>query len=311
MDGKANVALFDLPLKSPITTMLCPDMAERVANHRSHVLIGVSHGVFGNSAEVARLLEEMSYPKTGASNGHFEQRLVVCELLTLIAQETLQASAIHWTQSDQLLDYKTFETYANGKAPSLLHVHPYLMDGGKSGEGEPLVSVLGLGSSQFVGRTVSVKANALPWHASLESIFVFLRVALASNGYIIPDTDTFGDESQSQSYRVRHMPAKDGLAAFYELEPLLHTEYGYQSPSYVERTGPVMDDRNMPTDLLPQDLVAREDMLTQLSAKRAMAEGIGGRFDVRRVVGGRMVPPPEPAKGLSILARLRRFGRKA
>jgi hypothetical protein len=310
MDGRANVALFDLPLKSPITTMLCPDMVERVAGHRSHVLIGVSHGVFGNAPEVAALLDQMSYPKLAATYAQCEQRLIVCELLTLIAQETLQASAIHWTQSDQLFDFKTFETYAHGKVPSLLHVHPYLLGGGKSVEGDPLVSVVGLGSAQFVGRTVTVKANPLPWHVSFEAIFIFLRVALAKGGYIIPDTDTFGDEDNTQSYRVRHIPAQNGLAAFYELEPLLHTEYGYQSPTYVERGDTRFDDRNMPKDLLPSDANARVQVLDELRSKRAMAEGVGGRFDVRRVVGGRMVAPPEPAKGTSLLSRIAGFARK-
>jgi hypothetical protein len=310
MDGQANVALFDLPLKSPITNMLCSEMGERVAGHRSHVLIGVSHGVFGNSPEVAALLDKMSYPKTGATYAHFEQRLIVCELLTLIAQETLQASAIHWTQSDQLFDYKTFETYANGTAPSLLHVHPYLLGGGTSDEGDPLVTVVGLGSAQFVGRTVTVKANPLPWHVSFEAIFIFLRVALAKGGYIIPDIDTFGDEDNTQSYRVRHMPAQEGLAAFYELEPLLHKEHGYQSPTYVVPSDTRFDDRNMPKDLLPNDASDRAQVLEELRSKRALAEGIGGRFDVRRVVGGRMVPSPEPTRGPGLLSRIAGFGRK-
>jgi hypothetical protein len=311
MNSRANVMLLDLPLKSPVTKLLCPDMMERVDAHKTHVLISVSHGVWGNSPEVAAMLDKMSYPKSGTTFENFAQHLEVCELLTLLAQENQEASAIHWTQSDQLLDYKTFQIFASGPAPNHLHVHPYLLGGGTSPSGEPLVVVTGLGSAQFVGRTVTVKANPLPWHASFEAIFVFMRVALMPNGYVIPDTDTFGDEDNSECYSVRHIPASDGLAPFYELEPLLHKQYGYQSPTYVARQGPSFDDRNMPDDLLPPGANARGDMLDDLRNKRAMAEGIGGRFDVRRVAGGRMVPPPEPPRGPSLLARIKGLGRKA
>lgn len=310
MPSRANVALFDLPLSSPITTLLCPDMPARIEAHQTHVLIGVSHGVWGNSPEIAAMLDQMNYPKSGATLAHFMQRLELCERLTQMAQECQQASAIHWTQSDQLLDHKSFTAFGGMPAPSPLHVHPYLLGSGTSETSQNMVSVIGLGSSQFVGRTVTMRASVLPWQASYEAIFVFLRVALAPNGYIIPDTDTFGNEQNSESYRVRHIDAQGGMAAFFELEPLLHREHGFQAASYVERGNASFDDRTIPSDLLPKDPSERANMTKQLQAKRAMAEGIGGKFDVRRVVGGRMVPPAEPPKSQGFFARMKRFGRK-
>jgi hypothetical protein len=310
VDGRANTALFEPALSSPITTILCPDIRARIDAHKSMILINVSHGTFGGSAEIQRLLNQLEFADPYATYQHFVQRLEACELLTLIAQETTQACAIHWTQSDQLLDSKTFEVLSAGTTPKPLHVHPFLFGDGQSENGQQCVGVLGFGANHFVDRQVSMRPSTLPWHASYETIFVFLRVALMPNGYIIPDTDTFGNESQTESYRVHHVDAKDGEAPKYEVEPLLHKEFNFQSPTYVERVGPTFDDRNIPGDLLPKQAEEREQTITSMRQTREMAERAGVRFDVRRVVGGRMVPPSEPAKPKSLFSRFASFGRK-
>jgi hypothetical protein len=310
MPDRANMALLELPLKSPITTLLCPDVPARIDAHQTCVLISVMHGVSGNSPEIAAMLEQVHHPTAGATLAHFQQRLELSELVIMIAQESQPASAIHWMQSDQLFDAKTFETLGGGPAPNHLHVHPFLMDSGKSEQGKPLVSVVGLGSSQFVGRTVMMRPSTLPWQASFEALFVFLRVALKPNGYIIPDTETFGDEDNSQSYRVRHIEAQDGSAALYELETLLHRAHGYKAVNYIDPHEGTFDPPKKSDDFLPAASEDHDEVIEAEAGKPALAESKGGRFDVRRAVGGRMVAPPETPKAKGFLGRIKRFAQK-
>lgn len=88
-------------------------------------------------------------------------------------------------------------------------------------------------------------------------------------------------------------PAKPGDVALYEIEPLLHLEYGYQSPSYVPHIR-LVDDRAPPADLMPPATDARRDLLDEWKAKRAMAEGVGGSFEVRARPSAPASPPPRP-----------------
>ena len=209
---------------------------------------------------------------------------------------------------------ETFETLAQMPAPSPLHVHPLLFDGGTSADGKQMASITTFGARHFIGREIEIEPSVLPWAANYDTILAFLRVATLDKGYVIPDGDTFGPEDGSLSYRVIHRPEVPGKVPVYELEPLLHREYGFQSDGYVPRER-AFDDRMPPPDLMPADDGAKMELVNEWREKRALAEGIGGRFEVRSRDGRGPgatppLPPPSPLPGPARFGQRPVFGRK-
>jgi hypothetical protein len=299
----ADIGVFQLPLGSAVTKVLCPDISERLAKHRSHILVNVSHGALGDDPKIAELMAKMGMPMPGTSLPQFKRRLEACALLSRMAQENMSASAIHWTQSNQLLSAETFDVFSKPAPPGHLHIHPYLFGGGESADGKALAGILTFGARHFVGREIVIEPSPLPWMANFETILAFLRVAVTANGYVIPHGDTFGPEDNSLSYRVLHRPPVQGEVPIYELVPLLYREYDFQSESYVPRDR-VFDDRSPPADLLPKSHPAREELMEEWRTKRALAEGVGGQFEVRaRTSGPNDVPPVPPAFGRRVFGR--------
>lgn len=287
LDRPADMAVFRGALSSTVTKLMFPDVGEVLERHRSHILINIRSGAMPDMAELTKLMSDLGMPQQGASLPEFQKRLAACSLLTRIAQDDIPASAIHWVQSDQIFKPAVFEAMGKESGPSLIHIHPFLFGDGNPGAEEPKVGIRTYGAAHFIGREVLLNPSVLPWGANYETILAFLRVATTQNGYIIPDGDTFGPEDRSLSYRVRHLDAKDGDPAYYELEPLMHREFGLQSDSYVPREQ-VFDDRSI-SQAMPASK-ERDELEAEWQAKRAMAEGIGGRFEVRaRAPGG---PPP-------------------
>ena len=97
-----------------------------------------------------------------------------------------------------------------------------------------------------------------------------------------------------------------GVLGVYELEPLLNREFGFQSDAYVPRER-AFDDRTPPPDLMPRGDDARMVLDNEWRERRALAEGIGGRLEVRSRDGHSpdSTPPPTP---LSPLPWPPRFG---
>ncbi|MBA3940425.1 MAG: hypothetical protein C0520_04355 [Sphingopyxis sp.] len=303
----ANPEVFRQAVESAITRIYCPDIGNRLMRHKAHILINVSHGALGSTPEIDKMLDQIGYVRPGSTLAQFMRRIEACTLLTRLAQDDTPASVVHWTQSNQLFPGEMFDTLAAGAVPGPLHVHPYLYGGGESPGGKALAGIRTFGAAHFVDREVRIEPSELPWSANFETILAFLRVATIPNGYIIPDTDTFGPEDGSLSYRVRHLPATGDDVTLYELEPLMYREYDFQSETYVPRER-AFDDRNMPADLTPEVASEKQELLDEWGAKRAMAEGIGGRFEVRaRNPQPGASPPPQPT-GFGVR---RVFGRKA
>ncbi|WP_447756540.1 hypothetical protein [Sphingopyxis fribergensis] len=304
----AKAEVFRQPVESAITRIYCPDMPDRLRRHSSHILINVSHGALSSTPEIDKMLDQIGYVRPGTTLEQFMRRIEVCTLLSRLAQDDVPASVVHWTQSNQLFPGDMFEMIAQGAPPSPLHVHPYLFGGGQSPGGKALAGIRTFGAGHFIDREILIEPSELPWAANYETILAFLRVATTRNGYIIPDGDTFGPEDGSLSYRVRHRPATDDDVALYELEPLLHREYGFQADSYVPRER-TFDDRSAPADVMPAAANERAELLDEWQAKRALAEGIGGRFEVRaRNPEPGATPPPSQPTGFGVR---RIFGRKA
>lgn len=295
VDKPANVDVFQQTLGSVITGILCPDIRQRLMKNRSHILINVSHGVLGNAPEGMKLLQQIDYPIEGHSLPQFTRRLDICALLSRIVCDHAPVQAVHWTQSNQLVPGEAFEDFAAVPAPGPLHVHPFLFGSATGADGKPMLGIRTFGARHFIDREVLVEPSVLPWAANFETILAFLRVATTKNGYVIPHGDTFGPEDRSLSYRVIHRDAEEGDVPLFELQPLLHREYDFVAEDYVppER---VFDDRMPPADLMPEDQEAKMQLANEWREKRAMAEGIGGRFEVRaRGPGGGGTPPSRPA----------------
>jgi hypothetical protein len=301
MDKQANPAVFKPALSSPMTRLGFPEVEQHLASHQSHILINIQHGAMGGR-EVADMLAKMGMDLPGTNYADFAKRLGCATTITQMALALDGASLVHWTQSDQLLSPTAFKAFAEAGIPGPLQVHPYLF-GEQDSAGEQLVGIRTFGVRHFLGGEVIIEPNVLPWVENYQIIFTFMRVALAPNGYIIPDDDTFGNEDQSISYRVRHIPTSEGDVPLYRLEPLLNRDFGFQSPDYVP-TERRIDDQRPPSDLMPDHPPERAELMGEWRAKRQMAEGIGGQFEVR-AKGTAPIAPPPPQNRLG-----RVFGRK-
>ena len=303
----ADMAVFQKALASTITGVLCPDVRQRLTSNRAHVLVTVSHGVLGSSPEVAQMMAEIGRPPEGHSLPQFRRRLDACATIARLVCDEAMPQVVHWTQSNQLIAGENFEGYAAAPAPGPLHIHPYLFGNRAGADGNPEVGILTFGARHFIGREISVEPGSLPWAAHFATILAFLKVATTDNGYVIPHGDTFGPEDRSLSYRVLHIdPEEEGGAPLYRLEPLMHQEFGFQSAEYVEPER-VLDDRMPPPDLMPDDDEAKAELANEWREKRRMAEGIGGRYEVR-AKGPNTTGPQPPRPGFPAARKI--FGRK-
>ena len=290
VDRPADMSVFQQPLGSAITGILCPDVRERLTRNRSLILVNVSHGALGNSAELALLMAQIGAPMEGHSLPQFMRRLDVCALISRIVCDHAPATLVHWTQSNQLFSADAFEALAQGSIPGHLHVHPWLFGPRAAPHEEAKLGIRTFGARHFIGREVLIEPSVIPWAANLETILAFMRVATAEKGYVIPHGDTFGPEDRSLSCRVLHREAEEGDVPLYELVPLMHRESGFVSPEYVPHDR-VIDDRGPPAALMPEDDEAKMDLVNEWREKRRLAEGFGARFEVR----ARDAVPPPPA----------------
>ncbi|MEO7689879.1 MAG: hypothetical protein ABIS51_11380 [Sphingomonas sp.] len=307
VDNPAEMSVFQQPLGSAVTGRLCPDIRQRLAASRSHILINVSHGMLGSVAREPSLAA--MFAAIGMQEGHslpeFKRRLEVLTLLTRIANECTPAQVVHWTHSNQLYPGELFELAAAEGVPGPLDIHPWLFGPPAARGGKALAGMRTFGARHFIGREILVEPNVLPWTANYETILTLLRVATAENGYIIPDGDTFGPEDGRLSYRVIHHEAEEGDVPLLEMVPLFYREYGFQTEDYISSEH-AFDTRCPPANLVPADQDGKQELANEWHEKRALAEGIGGRFEVRALgAGGR---PPTPPAGSRFLRMFRRKG---
>ena len=292
MAQPGNMAVFEQALGSAITGQLCPDVRERLAGHRAMILVNVTHGVMGGvmrDPQFAGLFEQIGMRVEGASLPEFKQRLELCALAARIACDASHPVLVHWTQSNQLLKPEVFDAMAGMDVPGPLHVHPWLFGERAAPGEEQAIGLRTFGMRHFIGREVVIEPHTLPWAANYDTVLAFLRVATVPNGYVIPDGDCFGPEDRSLSYKVLWRDAEDGDVPLCELVPLMHREYGFVSPDYVSPENRI-DDRAPPLELMPADDEEKMALVNDWREKRALAEGIGGSFEVKSAAG----PPPAP-----------------
>lgn len=310
VNGACDAQVFRGALSSAYTGIVTPDIRQRLARTQSHILLEVSHGVLGGVDEdpkIAAMFAQIGRPREGATQAQFERRLAVLSLMTRIASEDAMPLAVHWTQSDQLMAGEACDRLAAMPAPGPLHIHPFLF-GPQSAPGEPsLVGIRTFGARHWLGREILIKPGVLPWTTNFETILAFLRVATMPNGYVIPDGDTFGPEDRSLSYRVLHHDAGADIGyaepepadmPIYELVPLKHVAHNFVAEDHVPDAN-AFNDRAFPPAIMPADQDAKMALANEWGEKRKLAEGIGGRFEVRTRGDA---PPPQPAPPAPVIA---------
>ncbi len=307
LDRPAASEVFRGALSSPFNGIATPDIRERIMRSQTHILLEVSHGVMGGVEEdpkIAAFLSQIGTPRAGASQSQFERRLSVLALMARVTSEHTMPLAVHWTQSDMLIGGELFDGLAaSDDAPGPLHIHPFLFGPRPAMGEEPLVGIRTFGARHWLGREIIVQPSVLPWAANLETVFAFLKVATMPNGYVIPDGDTFGPEDRSLSCRVRHHAAGADIGyaepeaadvPFYELVPLKHLALGFVAEGHVPESN-AFDDRAFPAAVMPDDQDAKMALANEWAEKRRLAEGVGGRFEVRAMGDGGAAPPPPVA----------------
>lgn len=303
LDGPANSDAFRGALSSAFVGLATPDIRSRIARAQSHILLEVSHGVMAGVEEdpkIAAMFAQLGMPKAGATQSQFHRRLAVLALMTRVVSDHAMPSAVHWTQSDLLIGGDQCDSFAAIEPPSPLHIHPFLY--GPPGEAS-LVGIRTFGARHWLGREVIIKPSVLPWAANYETILAFLRVATMANGYIIPNGDTFGPEDRSLSYRVLHHDVGSDIGylerepadvPMYELVPMKHVAHGFIAPEHVPDENTI-NDRAYPPAIMPEDQDEKAALANDWAEKRKLAEGIGGRLEVRAFGIEDGAPPPPPA----------------
>lgn len=301
IEGPANPDAFRGPLSSTVTGLLCSDIRDRLTRSKSHILLEVSHGALAgveDDPKIAAMFEQIGRARSGASQGEFERRLEILALMSRIVTDHAEPSAVHWTQSDQLIPGELFESYAADSVPGPIHIHPYLFGPKKSLGEEQAVGIRTFGARHWLGREIIVEPNILPWAANYETIMAFMRLCTMENGYVIPDGDTFGPEDRSLSYRVTWHDADpeegDNGVPLYKLTPLKHTAYNFLSDEHVPDEN-VIDDRAFPAALMPEDQDAKMEEANRWRESRKLAENAGAQFEVRARGGTGEAPPDPPA----------------
>ena len=283
--GKPGVrANFNVALSSVFNQISVPDAAALIDRHRGMLLINVHHGVIPPSREIQTFLTQVGVDHAGQSLPQYQERLRVMGLLATLATEISNPILSHWTHTDLLARPQIIKNSMCDAGPNPLHVHPLPFRGPGTTQGQGIAGLVTFGAAAFIGREIRVRPTEVPWNEAYQHALAFIALAILKNGYVIPDGDTFSDDSYSMCYRVHHTAeplVKAGAQIpCYELEPLFNKQHRFQSPDYVPPDKLVNIDDPQP-EYVQLEGQAREDAVAEWKARRRMAERGGGKFIVK------------------------------
>ena len=246
---------FQGVLDSAYMKIVSPTAADKLESHKSAVLIDVSHGAMPDEENINATLDEVELNKPGQSPDEFLLRLETLKALTRTYGERREPSLVHWTQSNQLLNFQTFVTLGGEVMPSLLNIHPQLYSDKTDAQGQ-WIGFTTFGAAHFLGREITFKSAPIAWGNLYQYVLVFLKFCSSKEGYIVPHGDCFSD-GEGLSIAVRHIPGgSDGGEAIYELTLLQSAKFGYECPP--DLLPSLGDDGDNPfPDLNPEDPVDR------------------------------------------------------
>jgi hypothetical protein len=231
VDHQADVSCFEQALESQVTEIYCPDMRQRVAAHQTFILINIWHGVLGgveDDPQIAAMFEALERPREGATIGQFNNRLNALRLISQMVCDAAPATAIHWTQSNQLFSAEMFMDLARKNAGMAISLHPNLYGYQVDAKGGHALGVKSFGAEHFLGREVFIQPNVIPWHANYSVINMFVEMALTRDGAVTADHFIMAPEDKSFGYLcIHHDEPASGEAPEYELVPIWHNEYDF------------------------------------------------------------------------------------
>ncbi len=308
----AELAVFAGTVQSAVTSMLTPDVIERVSRHRSHLLVELHHGVLGGVADDPAIREMLSMHGMlpGASLGEFNMRVDVLGEVCRAFVEAKQASLVHWTQSNMLLSPDKFIGMFDSGSPGMLTIHPKIFGGDPwPGYDEHPAGFLTLGATDYIGRDIYVPPVPVPWISVYLAALAFVRVAIMPNGYIIPDGHTFADEDNTVCFEVKHLdgdkcPLDTGRPC-YQLTLRYMKEHNFTTPQYETRTRVGSVDEFV--EGAPDGEKARE-AIAKLREEQSVAEAAGARMEIYRKPEPPEADQPPPAPQAPPSAPAGRFG---
>ena len=308
-DKPADRAVFSRVLKSPVTHILCPNAQELVDNHRSYVLIEVQQGVFGgveDDPEIAGFFNKIGFPRAGRDLGSFNRRVDVLAAASRSLHRKKPATALHWTQSNTLVSGDKLDPILTMTDPGLLTIHPMMFGSADMpGYKETPVEIYTIGAADYVGREIHTDFAPIPWLDIHQCITAFVRMATMPNGYIIPDGDTFGIETDEFSWRVTHLDGKTQPTIngqpHYNLKLLYHHGHGYTAPDF-ERRQLVKGGIPEASSKLDGPEPARREQIAKWEKTQEMAQRAGGQVKIYSIGS----PDPTPPDGVA--PAVKRFG---
>jgi hypothetical protein len=284
MNRPAVRANFNTALGSVFNQITVPDAATLIDRHRGVLLINIHHGAMSQSPEVQRLLGQLGVGQAGQSLPQYQERLRLMGLLAAMATEIGKPTLSHWTHTDVLARPQAIKNFMCDANPNPLHVHPLPFRAPGTTQDQGIAGFVTFGSAAFIGREIRVRPTKVPWGEAYQHALGFITLAIRKNGYVIPDGDTFSDDSESFCYRVHHTAEPLVNAGkqipCYELEPLLNKQHDFQSPDYIAPGRTVNLDKPQPEYVQLAGRAGRE-VVAEWKAKRQMAEEAGGTFVVK------------------------------
>jgi len=287
VDKPTARANFNTALSSVFNQISMPDAAALIDRHRGLLLINVHHGAMPQSREIQTLLAQMGVGQAGQSLPQYQERLRVMGLLAAMATDISKPTLSHWTHTDVLARPQAIKDFMWDASPNLLHVHPMPFRGPGTTQDQGIAGVVTFGAAAYIRREIRVRPTEVPWIEAYQHALGFISLAIHKDGYVIPDGDTFGDDSDSFCYRVHHTaePLLNAGAEIpcYELEPQLNKKHGFQAPGYVTRDK-IIDIDEPRLEHVQLNGRAGREVVAEWRAKRQMAERIGGRLVVKGAV---------------------------
>ncbi len=227
----ADVACFTQALDSQVTAIFCPEIRQRVATHKSYILINIWHGVIGgveDDPKIAAMFKAIGRAPAGATIGQFNNRLNALRMISHVVCDFAPATAVHWTQSNQLFSAEMFVDLVKKNAAIPIAVHPNLYGYHADAQGRHKLGVKSFGIQHFLGREVFIKPNIIPWHANYSAICTFLEMALLRDGVVTANNFVMTPEDRSFGYQcIHHDDPDEGDAPEYELVPSWHKDYDF------------------------------------------------------------------------------------